>query len=230
VASPNRHSTGRLTPDRSPGDWQAAGIFGGTRVSDPAETAAALARAATLAQLPWTEAARQFQARIALIRRLEPDEPWPDLSDEALAADRAWLAPHLHGLNRLADLARLDMAAILRATLDTLPDGWQRAQRLDRDLPTHLPLPRGRAAVDYTQPVPLAEARAQHFYGLKETPKLAAGRAELRLALLSPAGRPVAITADLAAFWRGAWADVRKDMRGRYPRHDWPERPDAPSA
>ena len=121
------------------------------------------------------------------------------------------------------------MAAILRATLDTLPDGWQRAQRLDRDLPTHLPLPRGRAAVDYTQPVPLAEARAQHFYGLRETPKLAAGRAELRLALLSPAGRPVAITADLAAFWRGAWADVRKDMRGRYPRHDWPEHPDAPS-
>ncbi len=201
-----------------------------TEPADPAETAAALARAATLAQLPWTEAARQFQARIALIRRLEPDEPWPDLSDEALAADRAWLAPHLHGLNRLADLAQLDMAAILRATLDTLPDGWQRAQRLDRDLPTHLPLPRGRAAVDYTQPVPLAEARAQHFYGLKETPKLAAGRAELRLALLSPAGRPVAITADLAAFWRGAWADVRKDMRGRYPRHDWPERPDAPSA
>jgi ATP-dependent helicase HrpB len=79
--------------------------------------------------------------------------------------------------------------------------------------------------VDYTQPVPLAEARAQAFYGLAETPLLAGGRVELRLALLSPARRPIAITADLAGFWRGAWADVRKDMRGRYPRHDWPERP-----
>src|SRR4029079_16385719 len=95
----------------------------------------------------------------------------------------------------------------------------------DRELPTHLPLPRGRAAVDYTQPVPLAEARAQHFYGLRETPKLAGGRAELRLALLSPAGRPAAITADLAAFWRGAWADVRKDLRGRYPKHHCPDDP-----
>jgi len=198
-----------------------------TEPADPAATAAALAAAATLAQLPWSEAARQFQARIALMRRLEPDAGWPDLSDDALAAERAWLAPHLHGLSRLADLARLDMAAMLRAAVATMADGWERTARLDRELPTHLPLPHGRAAVDYTQPVPLAEARAQHFYGLAETPRLAGGRAELRLALLSPAGRPVAITGDLAAFWRGAWADARKDMRGRYPRHDWPENPAA---
>jgi ATP-dependent helicase HrpB len=184
----------------------------------PAETAAALARAAKLDALPWTDAARQLQARVALIGRLEPG--WPDLSDTALDADRVWLADHLHGLTRLADLARLDLASILRARLD-----WALAARLDRDLPTHLALPGGRAAVDYTQPVPLAEARAQAFYGLAETPKLAGGRAELRLALLSPAMRPVAITADLAGFWRGAWADVRKDMRGRYPRHNWPENP-----
>ena len=196
-----------------------------TEPADPAETAAALAAAATLAQLPWSAAARQFQARVALIRRLEPDGGWPDLADDALAADRAtWLAPHLHGLSRLADLARLDMAAILRATLD-----WDRAARLDRELPSHLALPGGRAGVDYTQPVPLAEARAQHFFGLRETPRLADGRAELRLALLSPAGRPVAITGDLGGFWRGAWADVRKDMRGRYPRHNWPENPGAAS-
>jgi ATP-dependent helicase HrpB len=95
-------------------------------------------------------------------------------------------------------------------------------------LPTHLALPGGRAAVDYTQPVPLAEARAQAFYGLTHTPRLAEGRVDLRLALLSPAGRPVAITADLAGFWLGAWADVRKDMRGRYPRHQWPENPALP--
>ncbi len=196
-----------------------------TEPADPAETAAALAAAAPVAQLPWSEAARQFQARVALMRRLEPEGGWPDLSDEALAADRAWLAPHLHGLSRLADLARLDLAAVLRAAVAGLADGWERTARLDRELPTHLPLPRGRAAVDYTQPVPLAEARAQHFYGLQETPRLAGGRAGLRLALLSPAGRPVAITGDLAAFWQGAWADVRKDMRGRYPKHDWPDDP-----
>jgi ATP-dependent helicase HrpB len=198
-----------------------------TEPADPAETAAALAAAANPAQLPWDDAARQVQARVALMRGLEPEAGWPDLSDAALAADRAWLAAHLNGMSRLADLSRLDMAAVLRATLAALPDGWQRTARLDRELPTHLPLPCGRAAVDYTQPVPLAEARAQHFYGLRETPKLAGGRIELRLALLSPAGRPVAITGDLAAFWRGAWADVRKDMRGRYPRHDWPEDPSA---
>ncbi|MCC6716448.1 MAG: ATP-dependent helicase HrpB [Acetobacteraceae bacterium] len=193
--------------------------------ADPAATAAALAAAASLAQLPWNDAARQFQARVALMRRLEPQEGWPDLSDAALAADRAWLAAHLNGNSRIADLARLDMAAVLRATLAALPDGWQRGARLDAALPSHLSLPKGRAAVDYCQPVPLAAARAQLFYGLAETPKLAGGRAELRIALLSPAGRPVAITGDLAAFWRGAWADARRDMRGRYPRHAWPENP-----
>jgi len=160
-----------------------------------------------------------LQARVALLFALEPDL-WPDLSDPALAADRAWLAGHLHGASRLADLQKLDLLAVLRATLT-----WEQASRLDRELPTHLSLPGGRAAVDYLQPVPVAEARAQAFYGLTETPKLAGGRIELRLALLSPAGRPVAITGDLAGFWRGAWAEVRKNMRGRYPKHDWPEVP-----
>jgi ATP-dependent helicase HrpB len=189
-----------------------------TEPADPVETAAALARAVSIAALPWTDAARQFQARIALMRGLEPS--WPDMSDAALAEDRGWLVPHLYGLSRLADLARIDLHAILRGRLS-----WEEASRLDRELPSHLTLPGGRAAVDYTQPVPLAEARAQFFYGLSATPVLAGGRAGLRLALLSPAGRPVAITADLPGFWRGAWADVRKDMRGRYPRHHWPDNP-----
>jgi len=86
-----------------------------------------------------------------------------------------------------------------------------------------LTLPHGRAAVDYTEPVPIAEARAQAFYGMTTTPLLADGRVKLRLALLSPAGRPIAVTADLAGFWKGAWADARRDMRGRYPKHDWPD-------
>jgi ATP-dependent helicase HrpB len=189
--------------------------------ADPAETAAALAAALAtrLTTLDWTDAARQLQARAAWLRTVE--DTVPDLSDVALAARvQDWLEPYLTGLTRLADAARLDLVAMLRAYL-----GWEVASRLDRDLPTHMTLPQGRAAIDYTQPVPLAAARAQMFYGQRTTPLLCGGRVPLQFALLSPAQRPVAITADLAGFWGGAWADVRRDMRGRYPRHDWPERP-----
>jgi ATP-dependent helicase HrpB len=174
-----------------------------------------------LRPLPWTEAARQFQARVALMRQLEPDDGWPDLSDAALAAGASeWLTPKLAGMSRLTDLTRLDLAGMLRGLLP-----WALARRLDAALPAHLALPGAQAAIDYTQPVPIASARAQAFYGLATTPCLAAGRVKLQLALLSPAGRPVAITADLAGFWRGGWADVRRDMRGRYPKHPWPEDP-----
>ncbi len=195
-----------------------------TEPADPTEIAHCLATevgAQGLRPLPWTETARQLQARVALIRAVEPEIAWPDLSDAALAASiTAWLAPRLHGLARLSELQRLDLHAILR---DLLPR--DAASRLDAALPTHLPLPGGRAAVDYTQPVPLASARAQAFYGMKTTPRLACGRVPLSLALLSPAGRPIAVTGDLASFWRGGWADARRDMRGRYPRHTWPEDP-----
>jgi ATP-dependent helicase HrpB len=195
-----------------------------TEPADPAEVAAALARAVAaeeLRPLPWTETARQFQARVALMRQLEPDDGWPDLSDAALAAGASeWLTPKLAGMSRLTDLTRLDLAGMLRGLLP-----WALARRLDAALPAHLALPGAQAAIDYTQPVPVASARAQAFYGLATTPCLAAGRVKLQLALLSPAGRPVAITADLAGFWRGGWADVRRDMRGRYPKHPWPEDP-----
>ncbi len=192
-----------------------------TLPAEPGETALALADAAgrRLEALPWTEPARQLQARAALLRNLDPDVP--DLSDTALTATvRDWLRPHLDGMTRLSALAELDLLALLRARL-----GGAAAARLDRELPTHLALRDRRAAVDYLQPVPLASARAQFFYGLDATPILAGGRVKLQLALLSPAGRPIAITSDLGGFWRGAWADARKDMRGRYPRHDWPEHP-----
>ncbi len=192
-----------------------------TIAADSEETAATLARVvgADLAALPWTDAARQLQARAALWRGINPEAP--DLSDAALAASVGeWLAPHLLGIARLAGVAALDLQPILSGLL-----GWELARRLDRELPTHLALPGGRAAVDYLQPVPIASARAQAFYGLAQTPRLAGGRLPLRLALLSPAGRPIAITADLTGFWGGAWADARRDMRGRYPRHDWPENP-----
>jgi ATP-dependent helicase HrpB len=171
-------------------------------------------------RLPWSDAARNLQARLKLMHGLEADT-WPAADDESLIASlEDWLGPHLHGLTRLGDLAGLDLSVILLGRLD-----WALKTRLDRELPTHLPLPGGQAAVDYTEPVPIAAARAQHFYGLAETPKLAGGRVPLRLALLSPAGRPIALTADIAGFWRGAWADARRDMRGRYPKHNWPENP-----
>ncbi|MCL2428945.1 MAG: ATP-dependent helicase HrpB, partial [Alphaproteobacteria bacterium] len=190
-----------------------------TEPADPAEAASALAAmiAADLSTLPWTDAARQFRSRVALMRGIEPGI-WPDLSDAALGAGVAWLAPHLDGLTRLADVARLDLFAILHGMVSR-----ELSARLERELPTHLALPGGRAPIDYTEPVPIAAARAQAFFGMDGTPALAGGRIPLRLALLSPAGRPAAITADLAGFWAGAWAEVRKEMRGRYPKHNWPE-------
>jgi len=189
---------------------------------DAADAATALLEAVRRdpSHLPWTDAARNLQARLRRMHGLEADT-WPASDDEKLIASLAdWLGPHLHGLTRLGDIATLDLNAILLGRLE-----WSLKNRLDRELPTHLPLPGGQAAVDYTEPVPIAAARAQHFYGLAETPRLAGGRVPLRLALLSPAGRPIALTADIAGFWRGAWADVRRDMRGRYPRHNWPENP-----
>ncbi len=159
------------------------------------------------------------------MRVVDPDGNWPDLSDTALASTAAeWLAPHLHGMTRLAELTRLDVHRLLHDLLD-----GERAERLDRELPAQITLPGGRATVDYTQSVPLAAARAQAFYGLCATPLLAGGKVKLSLALLSPAGRPIAVTGDIAAFWRGGWSDARRDMRGRYPKHAWPENPvDAP--
>jgi ATP-dependent helicase HrpB len=190
--------------------------------ADAADVAAALADAVAadaLRPLPWTNAARQFQARVALMRGLESFGEWPDLSDATLTATiRDWLVPRLHGMARLGDLQRLDLTGLLS---DLLP--WALRTRLDQALPTHLSLPGGRADVDYMQPVPMASAKAQAFYGMASTPRLAEGRVPLRLALLSPAGRPIAVTADLAGFWKGAWADARRDMRGRYPKHRWPE-------
>jgi HrpA-like RNA helicase len=195
-----------------------------TEPADRAAVAESLARAVAadgLKALPWSDAARQFQARVGLMRGIEPNAGWPDMSDTALAETVLdWLAPQLAGMTRTADLVRLDLVGILRGLLP-----WALAARLDRDLPRELALPGGRATVDYTAPVPMASARAQAFYGMAETPRLADGRVPLRLALLSPAGRPVAVTGDLVGFWRGAWADVRRDMRGRYPKHDWPELP-----
>ena len=158
-----------------------------------ADTLADAVAADGLRKLPWTDATRQLQARVAWMRQAEPAAGWPDLSDAALTEEvRDWLAPHLLGMNRLADLQRLDLPAILRGRLP-----WELASRLDRAVPAQLALPGGRAPIDYTAPVPVAAARAQAFYGLTQTPRLADGRIPLQLALLSPAGRPTAPVAEI---------------------------------
>jgi ATP-dependent helicase HrpB len=193
-----------------------------TETGEPAHVIEALASAVAsrdLRPLAWTDAVRQLQARVALMRAIEPDAGWPDIGDTALKSSvQEWLTPYLAGINRLSEVEKLDLHAMLYRLIPR-----ELTARLDRELPIHLALPSGRAVIDYTEASPLASAKAQAFYGMAATPVLAGGRIPLRLALLSPAGRPIAVTADLAAFWKGAWADARRDMRGRYPKHRWPE-------
>jgi ATP-dependent helicase HrpB len=192
-----------------------------TSPAAPAEAQAALAKALStrLEQLSWTDAAINLQARAAVMRRINP--AFPDIARETLAkTTEDWLAPYLAGFTNLREAKSLDVHEILRALL-----GHANAAALDKALPTALHLPGGTIPIDYTGPIPIASARARIFYGQDSTPTLAGGKIPLQLALLSPAGRPIAITADLASFWRNGWQDARRDMRGRYPKHDWPENP-----
>ena len=173
------------------------------------------------AALPWSKESRRLIERIRFARTL--DETWPDASDTALAASLGeWLRPHLSGMRRLADLARLDLEAILSTWL-----GWERRRRLDDLAPTHVTVPTGsRLPIDYSAPeAPVLAVRVQELFGEPEGPRVGDGRVPLTLHLLSPAHRPVQVTRDLAGFWRGSWAEVRKEMRGRYPKHPWPENP-----
>jgi ATP-dependent helicase HrpB len=158
---------------------------------------------------------------VAFLRTLDPG--WPDLSDEALAARvDEWLAPLLAGQRRLADVARLDATGVLRGLLT-----WEQRAALDELAPTHMAVPTGsRIAIDYGDPsAPVLAVRLQELFGLADTPRIARGRVPMTLHLLSPAHRPVQVTRDLAGFWKSSYFDVRRDLRGRYPRHYWPENP-----
>ncbi|WP_404366380.1 ATP-dependent helicase HrpB [Marinobacter sp.] len=175
-----------------------------------------------LASLPWSPAAKQWQARVELLRRFEP-EAWPEVHDQALLDTLdAWLAPFLAGLSRWSEVLQLDLLNVLAAQLD-----HTRRSALDRLAPSALTIPTGqRLALDYTTPSgPVLAAKLQAFFGWSESPRVADGRQPVVIHLLSPAGRPLAVTSDLASFWRNAYPDVRKDMRGRYPKHPWPEDP-----
>jgi len=191
---------------------------------DPAAVAQAMAdgiRAMGLTALPWTETARSLQARVAFLHRLDPAS-WPDLSDATLAADPlAWLGEHLRGVTRRAHLARIDVAQALRDRLD-----WRQRRDLDRLAPTHIEVPTGReVAVDYSGDAPVLAVKLQELFGQRTTPTVADGRVPVLLHLLSPAGRPVQVTRDLEGFWKTGYAAVRAELRGRYPKHPWPDDP-----
>ncbi|MCU7651134.1 ATP-dependent helicase HrpB [Pseudomonas piscis] len=185
-----------------------------------------LVRRKGLELLPWTAELRQWQARVALLRQLElaakAESQWPDVSDTALLEGlEHWLAPYLGKVSRLAHFANLDLAGIL---LGLLP--WPLPQRLDELAPQHLKVPSGSSIrLDYSEQPPILAVRLQELFGLAETPRIADGRQVVKLHLLSPARRPVQVTQDLANFWRSTYAEVKKDLKGRYPKHYWPDDP-----
>jgi ATP-dependent helicase HrpB len=190
-----------------------------------AETARVLADglvAAGLDRLPWSKPAKQWRDRVMFLRKAEGDS-WPDLSDDGLAGQReAWLLPALDGKTALKDVSAGDLSDALMTLLP-----WELRARLEREAPTHFEAPTGTMlAIDYeAEQGPTIAVRLQELFGLNLHPSIARGAVPLVLELLSPAHRPVQVTRDLPGFWRGSYAAVRSDLRGRYPRHPWPEDP-----
>jgi ATP-dependent helicase HrpB len=179
-----------------------------------------------LAALPWNEDSRDLQARLEFVRRHLPEAlqaAWPAVDDASLAATSgAWLMPWLNGISRVQHLSRLSMTQILRGLLT-----HEQQRRLEAWAPTHFTAPTGsQIRIDYRDELaPAVAVRIQEVFGVLSSPRLAGGSVPVTFKLLSPARRPVQITRDLATFWQGSYAEVRKDMRGRYPRHYWPENP-----
>ena len=194
------------------------------RAAQPGEatTAALVERVRTtrLAALQWPERAKLLRARVAFLRHHIGSTEWPDWTDAGLLATlEIWLTPYLAGMTG-ADLARLDTEMLLSSQL-----GWDGSTRLAELAPTHVDTPAGRTAlIDYSRDIPTASVRVQDLFGLREHPTVA-GTVPVSLELLSPADRPIQITSDLPGFWAGSWAEVRKEMAGRYPKHQWPTDP-----
>jgi len=176
-----------------------------------------------MASLGWTTAARQLQGRVLLAARLLPEEGWPELSDARLLEHPAkWLGPYLRGIRSWQELERVDLLAPLRDLL-----GWKLLTTLDIVAPAAITVPSGRSIqLDYSSPEgPVLAVKLQELFGLADSPAVCRGRMALLVHLLSPAGRPVAITRDLRGFWERGYPEVRKELRGRYPRHPWPDDP-----
>jgi ATP-dependent helicase HrpB len=190
---------------------------------DAAKILATGIAASHFTRLPWSKSLLQWRDRVNFLRANESEDNWPDLSDAALQASATdWLAPFLGGKTSLGEIAAADLEAALHARLP-----YDMRKRLDAEAPTHFETPAGsHIAVDYAaENGPLVSARVQEFYGLDRHPALAKGKVPLTLELLSPAHRPLQITRDLPGFWRGSWASVKTEMKGRYPRHLWPDDP-----
>jgi ATP-dependent helicase HrpB len=194
------------------------------RDADPLTVAEALLATLTTERglaLRWSEDAAGVRARLAFLHRHL--EGWPDVSDDALRESaREWLLPHLVGVRRRDVVDSLDLGALLLSRLS-----WRQHAELNELAPTHLEVPSGsRIPIDYTDPdTPVLAVRLQELFGLEATPNLAGGAVPITLHLLSPARRPVQVTRDLAGFWRNAYFEVRKELRGRYPKHAWPDDP-----
>jgi len=181
-------------------------------------------RSLGIAALPWSENARQWQARVLSLRAWRPQDGWPDVSDAALADSLAeWLTPYLDGVTRRDHLSKLDLPAILNALLD-----YPRQQQLARLAPTQLEVPSGsHVAIEYLPDgaPPVLAVKLQELFGLTQTPTVNEGSNRVSLHLLSPGRRPIQVTQDLAGFWARTYAEVKKELKGRYPRHPWPDDP-----
>ncbi|MFM7084116.1 MAG: ATP-dependent helicase HrpB [Hyphomicrobium sp.] len=177
-----------------------------------------------LERLPWTKDLTQFQQRVAFLRAEEGgDTLWPDLSNTALLKTlETWLLPYLTNATCLTDITPEILEAALKGLLP-----WEQLRKLDIEAPTHFVAPTGnRHSIDYEDPQsPTVSLRVQEVYGVKINPSLGSGQIPLTLNLLSPAHRPLQITRDLQSFWKGAWSSVKSEMKGRYPRHPWPDDP-----
>nr|WP_234009223.1 ATP-dependent helicase C-terminal domain-containing protein [Deinococcus sp. NW-56] len=191
------------------------------------ERVAALAgaiRAEGLHLLTFSPEAEQLRARVESLRQWRPDEDWPDLSDSGLLETlEGWLGPSLTGVRTRDELGRVNLLPALQALLP-----WPLPARLDDLAPTHLPVPSGsrvRLAYRPDGSPPILAVKLQELFGLAETPAVNGGRTPVLLHLLSPAGRPVQVTQDLRSFWNSSYFEVRKDLRGRYPKHPWPDDP-----
>lgn len=185
-------------------------------------------RATGIHALPWSEGARGWQARVESLRHWQPEAGWPEVSDSALLAGlEDWLSPYLDGMSRLSHLDKLDLMGALQSRLD-----YPQQQALSRLAPTHLSVPSGnRHALSYTPgQAPALEVKLQEMFGASDTPTVCDGRVKVVLHMLSPGRKPIAITADLAGFWARSYFEVKKDLRGRYPRHPWPDDPLAAQA
>ncbi|MCW8881388.1 MAG: hypothetical protein OQK92_03655 [Sedimenticola sp.] len=176
-----------------------------------------------LNSLGWSDSLLQWRERVASLREWQPDDGWPDLSDSSLLERmEEWLAPWLGGITKADQLKKLDLEGLLNSLLS-----WEQQQRLDRLAPVYLDMPSGtRKRLTYhAGHVPVLAVRLQELFGLQQTPTVCNGSVQVMLHLLSPAQRPIQVTQDLAGFWQRTYAEVRKELKGRYPKHYWPEDP-----